>query len=115
MESIGEVLLGFRRGSETRESEEELKKTAHQSPLYWIVACWLALIPNLIYVGKVGARPLPRELVDGAVTAITSVAVIPNCSILATVGQKMASTPGVSAALFNALAKANINVRDSEL
>ncbi|CAK9160338.1 unnamed protein product, partial [Ilex paraguariensis] len=39
------------------------------------------------------------------------VAVIPNCSILAAVGQKMASTPGVSATLFNALAKASINVR----
>ncbi|KAG5559656.1 hypothetical protein RHGRI_009249 [Rhododendron griersonianum] len=39
------------------------------------------------------------------------VAVIPNCSILAAVGLKMASTPGVSATLFNALAKANINVR----
>ncbi|KAL6965248.1 Bifunctional aspartokinase/homoserine dehydrogenase 1, chloroplastic [Sarracenia purpurea var. burkii] len=39
------------------------------------------------------------------------VAVIPNCSILAAVGQKMASTPGVSATLFSALAKANINVR----
>ena len=33
------------------------------------------------------------------------VAIIPNCSILAAVGQKMASTPGVSASLFNALAK----------
>jgi hypothetical protein len=33
------------------------------------------------------------------------VAVIPNCSILAAVGQKMASTHGVSATLFNALAK----------
>ena len=33
------------------------------------------------------------------------IAVIPNCSILAAVGQKMASTPGVSATLFNALAK----------
>ncbi|XP_057501511.1 LOW QUALITY PROTEIN: bifunctional aspartokinase/homoserine dehydrogenase, chloroplastic-like [Actinidia eriantha] len=42
---------------------------------------------------------------------LSQVAVIPNCSILATVGQKMASTPGVSATLFNALAKANINVR----
>ncbi|KAG5546870.1 hypothetical protein RHGRI_018889 [Rhododendron griersonianum] len=31
--------------------------------------------------------------------------VIPNCSILAAVGQKMASTPGVCATLFNALAK----------
>ncbi|CAH1440597.1 unnamed protein product [Lactuca virosa] len=39
------------------------------------------------------------------------VAVIPNSSILAAAGQKMASTPGVSATLFNALAKANINVR----
>ncbi|THG04152.1 hypothetical protein TEA_015493 [Camellia sinensis var. sinensis] len=35
----------------------------------------------------------------------SQVAVIPNCSILAAVGQKMASTPGVSATLFNALAK----------
>ncbi|KAI3957921.1 hypothetical protein MKW92_039627, partial [Papaver armeniacum] len=39
------------------------------------------------------------------------VEVIRNCSILAAVGQKMASTPGVSATLFNALAKANINIR----
>ncbi|GKF63474.1 hypothetical protein Tco_0186922, partial [Tanacetum coccineum] len=39
------------------------------------------------------------------------VAVIPNCSILAAVGQKMARTPTVGAILFNALAKANINVR----
>jgi aspartokinase len=37
--------------------------------------------------------------------ATSQVAVIPNCSILAAVGQKMASTPGVSATLFNALAK----------
>uniref|UniRef100_A0A2C9WH31 aspartate kinase n=1 Tax=Manihot esculenta TaxID=3983 RepID=A0A2C9WH31_MANES len=42
---------------------------------------------------------------------LSQIAIIPNCSILATVGQKMASTPGVSATLFNALAKANINVR----
>ncbi|XP_059639992.1 bifunctional aspartokinase/homoserine dehydrogenase, chloroplastic-like [Cornus florida] len=42
---------------------------------------------------------------------LSQVAVIPNCSILAAVGQRMASTPGVSATLFNALAKANINVR----
>lgn len=33
------------------------------------------------------------------------VEVIPNCSILAAVGQRMASTPGVSATLFDALAK----------
>lgn len=36
---------------------------------------------------------------------ILQIAVIPNCSILAAVGQKMASTPGVSATLFSALAK----------
>ncbi|KAG5559655.1 hypothetical protein RHGRI_009249 [Rhododendron griersonianum] len=36
---------------------------------------------------------------------LSQVAVIPNCSILAAVGLKMASTPGVSATLFNALAK----------
>ncbi|KAL3641498.1 Bifunctional aspartokinase/homoserine dehydrogenase 1, chloroplastic [Castilleja foliolosa] len=42
---------------------------------------------------------------------LSQIAVIPNCSILAAVGQKMASTPGVSATLFNALAKANINIR----
>ncbi|KAJ0087586.1 hypothetical protein Patl1_07719 [Pistacia atlantica] len=41
----------------------------------------------------------------------SQVAIIPNCSILAAVGRKMASMPGVSATLFNALAKANINVR----
>ncbi|KAG7025167.1 Bifunctional aspartokinase/homoserine dehydrogenase 1, chloroplastic [Cucurbita argyrosperma subsp. argyrosperma] len=42
---------------------------------------------------------------------LSQVAVVPNCSILAAVGQRMASTPGVSATLFNALAKANINIR----
>ncbi|KAJ0750801.1 putative homoserine dehydrogenase [Helianthus debilis subsp. tardiflorus] len=36
---------------------------------------------------------------------------IANCSILAAIGQKMASTPGVSTTLSNALAKANINIR----
>ncbi|XP_004502255.1 bifunctional aspartokinase/homoserine dehydrogenase 2, chloroplastic-like isoform X1 [Cicer arietinum] len=41
---------------------------------------------------------------------LSQVAVVPNCSILAAVGQKMASTPGVSATLFSALAKANINI-----
>ncbi|AQK52007.1 Bifunctional aspartokinase/homoserine dehydrogenase 2 chloroplastic [Zea mays] len=42
---------------------------------------------------------------------LSKVEVIHNCSILATVGLRMASTPGVSATLFDALAKANINVR----
>ncbi|KAA8528034.1 hypothetical protein F0562_035097 [Nyssa sinensis] len=50
-----------------------------------------------------------RQALDAG--RLSQVAVIPNCSILATVGQKMASTPGVSATVFSALAKANINVR----
>ncbi|KAM7493177.1 hypothetical protein LguiB_027786 [Lonicera macranthoides] len=50
-----------------------------------------------------------RQALDAG--RLSQVAIIPNCSILAAVGQKMASTPGVSATLFNALAKANINVR----
>ncbi|GAU39504.1 hypothetical protein TSUD_68680, partial [Trifolium subterraneum] len=50
-----------------------------------------------------------RQALDNG--RLSQVAVIPNCSILAAVGQKMASTPGVSATLFNALAKASINVR----
>lgn len=50
-----------------------------------------------------------RQALDAG--RLSQIAVVPNCSILAAVGQKMASTPGVSATLFNALAKANINVR----
>ncbi|XP_058073858.1 bifunctional aspartokinase/homoserine dehydrogenase 2, chloroplastic-like isoform X2 [Magnolia sinica] len=50
-----------------------------------------------------------RQALDAG--RLSQVEVISNCSILAAVGQKMASTPGVSASLFNALAKANINVR----
>ncbi|XP_015958236.1 bifunctional aspartokinase/homoserine dehydrogenase 1, chloroplastic [Arachis duranensis] len=50
-----------------------------------------------------------RQALDAG--RLSQVAVVPNCSILAAVGQKMASTPGVSATLFNALAKASINVR----
>ncbi|XP_048432108.1 bifunctional aspartokinase/homoserine dehydrogenase 1, chloroplastic-like isoform X2 [Pyrus x bretschneideri] len=50
--------------------------------------------------------PLPRSLSSSS----SKVQVIPNCSILAAVGQKIACTPRVSATLFNALAKANINV-----
>ncbi|KMZ70542.1 Aspartate kinase, Homoserine dehydrogenase [Zostera marina] len=50
-----------------------------------------------------------REALE--VGRLSQIAVIHNCSILAAVGQKMASTPGTSASLFGALAKANINVR----
>ncbi|KAH0911114.1 hypothetical protein HID58_034435, partial [Brassica napus] len=39
---------------------------------------------------------------------LSQIEIIPNCSILAAVGQKMASTPGVSATFFNALAKAAV-------
>ncbi|ONK68437.1 uncharacterized protein A4U43_C05F11490 [Asparagus officinalis] len=50
-----------------------------------------------------------RQALDAG--RLSKVEVIHNCSILAAVGQKMASTPGVSATLFDSLAKANINVR----
>jgi len=36
---------------------------------------------------------------------------IDNCCILAAVGQQMASRKGVSATMFSALAKSNINIR----
>ncbi|XAR57493.1 Homoserine dehydrogenase [Bertholletia excelsa] len=49
-----------------------------------------------------------RQALDAG--RLSQVAVIQNCSILAAVGQRMASTPGVSATLFGALAKAKINV-----
>ncbi|KAI8557202.1 hypothetical protein RHMOL_Rhmol05G0318000 [Rhododendron molle] len=64
-----------------------------------LLSSFIGSFPNLF---------LPKQVV---IPDEMKVAVIPNCSILAVVGQKMASTPGVSVALFNALAKANINVR----
>ena len=42
---------------------------------------------------------------------ISAVEAIDNCCVLAAVGQQMASRKGVSATLFGALAKANINIR----
>ncbi|KAF3785541.1 Bifunctional aspartokinase/homoserine dehydrogenase 2 [Nymphaea thermarum] len=50
-----------------------------------------------------------RQALDAG--RLSKIEVIRNCSILAAVGQKMASTPGVSATLFNALAQANVNIR----
>ncbi|PKA62408.1 Bifunctional aspartokinase/homoserine dehydrogenase 1, chloroplastic [Apostasia shenzhenica] len=50
-----------------------------------------------------------RQALDAG--RLSQVEIIHNCSILAAVGQKMASTPGVSATLFDSLAKASINVR----
>jgi len=42
---------------------------------------------------------------------IRTVEVIPNCSILAVVGDRMAGTPGVAATFFGALGEASVNVR----
>ncbi|MQM01013.1 hypothetical protein Taro_033760, partial [Colocasia esculenta] len=50
-----------------------------------------------------------RQALDAG--RLSKVEVINDCSILAAVGQRMASTPGVSATFFDALAKANINIR----
>ena len=36
---------------------------------------------------------------------------IPNCAVLAAVGRGMASNKGVAATMFDALAKANINIK----
>ncbi|KAK8973964.1 hypothetical protein V6N11_046924 [Hibiscus sabdariffa] len=61
---------------------------------------------------KAVAEALQSRFCEALVAGrLSQVAVIPNCSILAAVGQKMASTSGVSATFFNALAKANINIR----
>lgn len=46
-----------------------------------------------------------------AASRISAVEAIDNCCILAAVGQQMASRRGVSATMFAALAKANINIR----
>ena len=48
-----------------------------------------------------------REIGLGEIAQINEV---PNQSILAAVGQGMCMTPGVSAILFSALAKANVNI-----
>ncbi|KAL5071060.1 hypothetical protein RYX36_021947 [Vicia faba] len=50
-----------------------------------------------------------RQALDNGRTS--QVAIIPNCSILAAIGQKLASPPGISATIFNVLAKPSINVR----
>ena len=42
---------------------------------------------------------------------VSKVEQIPDCCILAAVGQQMASRKGVAATMFAALAKANINIR----
>lgn len=48
-----------------------------------------------------------QELADGR---LSKVGVILNCSILASVGKKMASSPGFSTSLLDALAKDNIDI-----
>lgn len=46
---------------------------------------------------------------------VPQVDVVKNCCILAAVGQRMASTPGVSATLFTALAKVRVNALERNL
>lgn len=47
------------------------------------------------------------ELADGLISTITSV---PNCSILAMVGEQMCQRPGVSSRLFSSLTRAGVNI-----
>lgn len=53
-------------------------------------------------------RAFRIELADGIVSSVEQ---LPHCSILAMVGEKMQSTPGVSSRLFSSLAKAGVNIR----
>jgi len=53
-------------------------------------------------------KKFSRDLESGR---LSKVELVNDCCILAAVGQQMASTPGVSATLFTALAQASINVR----
>ncbi|KAB1210963.1 Bifunctional aspartokinase/homoserine dehydrogenase, chloroplastic [Morella rubra] len=71
--------------------------------------CFAVPEKEVVAVAKALTSRFQQALDAGRLSKV--IAVIPNCSILAAVGQKMASTPGVSATLFNALAKANINIR----
>lgn len=55
---------------------------------------------------------LKRRFSDAIATGrISQIESIDNCCVLAAVGHGMANRPGVSATLFSALAKANINLR----
>jgi len=60
--------------------------------------CWLCRFNDAIRSGR-----------------IHHIEAIDNCCILAAVGQQMASRKGVSATMFSALAKSNINIRCSTL
>lgn len=61
--------------------------------------------------------PIARETVERAFASevsageIQRVELIPGCSILAAVGDRMADSPGVAARFFGALARAGVNVR----
>lgn len=56
--------------------------------------------------------PMPCRFNDAIRSGrIHHIEAIDNCCILAAVGQQMASRKGVSATMFSALAKSNINIR----
>lgn len=64
-------------------------------------------ICHFVFIFMVLESYFPTAGVFSKSLCSSQVAVIPNCSILAAVGVKMASTPGVSATFFSALAKVN--------
>ena len=57
---------------------------------------------------KAAEQAFYAELDRGQIRAI---GLVPNCSILAVVGDRMAGTPGVAATFFGALGEASVNVR----
>lgn len=70
--------------------------------------CFAVPMKEVDTVSRALETKFRRDLDSGR---LSKVEVVKNCCLLAAVGQRMASTPGVSATLFTALAKANINVR----
>lgn len=60
-----------------------------------------------VKAGEALRRAFRIELTDAI---ISSIDVLPQCCILAMVGENMQSTPGVSSRLFTSLAKASVNI-----
>jgi len=62
--------------------------------------------------GDAAVRVLQRRFADAIASGrVSAVQAIPNCCVLAVVGQGMVSKRGVAATLFSALAKANVNIK----
>jgi aspartokinase/homoserine dehydrogenase 1 len=70
--------------------------------------CFAVPLPQAKKVERVVRTAFERELAHGQ---IQSVDVLPDCSVLAVVGDGMAGTPGIAANVFGALGNSGVNVR----